>query len=93
MTGKVANFLNRIKPNSELVVNHVRNFASITNSSSAAASAATKNPSASAKNKIGEKSEFVFKREDKYGAHNYHPLPVAIERAFGNRKNIKLSIN
>ena len=35
------------------------------------------------KNRIGEKSEFVFKREEKYGAHNYHPLPVAIERGQG----------
>ena len=35
------------------------------------------------KNKIGEKSEAIFKREDKYGAHNYHPLPVAIEKAKG----------
>ena len=33
--------------------------------------------------KIGPKSEYVFAREDKYGAHNYHPLPVAIERAKG----------
>ena len=33
--------------------------------------------------KIGEKSENVFAREDKYGAHNYHPLPVAIEKAKG----------
>lgn len=28
-------------------------------------------------------SEEVFAREDKYGAHNYHPLPVALERAEG----------
>ena len=28
-------------------------------------------------------SEAVFSREDKYGAHNYHPIPVAIERAKG----------
>ena len=34
-------------------------------------------------NKIGEKSENIFKREDKFGAHNYHPLPVAIEKANG----------
>lgn len=34
-------------------------------------------------NKIGEKSENIFKREDKFGAHNYHPLPVAIERGNG----------
>ncbi|KAH9518480.1 hypothetical protein Btru_016910 [Bulinus truncatus] len=33
--------------------------------------------------KIGFKSEQVFNREDKYGAHNYHPLPVAIQRAKG----------
>lgn len=32
---------------------------------------------------IGEKSEKIFAKEDKYGAHNYHPLPVAIERAKG----------
>ncbi|XP_022687555.1 ornithine aminotransferase, mitochondrial-like [Varroa jacobsoni] len=25
----------------------------------------------------------VFAREDKYGAHNYHPIPVAIDRAKG----------
>lgn len=25
----------------------------------------------------------VFSREDKYGAHNYHPLPVALSRAEG----------
>jgi len=28
-------------------------------------------------------SEQVFTREDKYGAHNYHPLPVAIAKAKG----------
>ncbi|KAG0433800.1 hypothetical protein HPB47_019610, partial [Ixodes persulcatus] len=28
-------------------------------------------------------SEQVFEREDRYGAHNYHPLPVAIHRAKG----------
>lgn len=27
--------------------------------------------------------EEVFKREDKYGAHNYHPLPVALSKAKG----------
>ena len=32
---------------------------------------------------IGEKSEMIFQREDKYGAHNYHPLPVAISKAKG----------
>lgn len=28
-------------------------------------------------------SQDVFNREDKYGAHNYHPLPVALDRASG----------
>lgn len=27
--------------------------------------------------------EQIFAREDKYGAHNYHPLPVALERGKG----------
>ncbi|CAC5405988.1 rocD [Mytilus coruscus] len=29
------------------------------------------------------KSQEVFKREDKFGAHNYHPLPVALEKGEG----------
>ncbi|XP_059146011.1 ornithine aminotransferase, mitochondrial-like [Physella acuta] len=33
--------------------------------------------------KIGYPSEKVFNREDKYGAHNYHPMPVAIKEAKG----------
>ncbi|XP_061397521.1 ornithine aminotransferase, mitochondrial [Musca vetustissima] len=28
-------------------------------------------------------SQQVFEREDKYGAHNYHPLPVALSKAKG----------
>ncbi|XP_069468136.1 ornithine aminotransferase, mitochondrial isoform X1 [Ambystoma mexicanum] len=28
-------------------------------------------------------SDYVFDREAKYGAHNYHPLPVALERGKG----------
>lgn len=28
-------------------------------------------------------SETVFQREQKYGAHNYHPLPVALCKAKG----------
>jgi len=31
----------------------------------------------------GSKSEWVFMREEKYGAHNYHPLPVALTRGQG----------
>lgn len=29
-------------------------------------------------------SDYIFEREAKYGAHNYHPLPVALERGKGN---------
>ncbi|XP_061180036.1 ornithine aminotransferase, mitochondrial-like [Saccostrea echinata] len=32
---------------------------------------------------ITAKSQAVFDREDKYGAHNYHPLPVAICKGEG----------
>jgi len=32
---------------------------------------------------IGSPSEKVFEREGKYGAHNYHPLPVAISKGKG----------
>uniref|UniRef100_A0ACB8F9F0 Uncharacterized protein n=1 Tax=Sphaerodactylus townsendi TaxID=933632 RepID=A0ACB8F9F0_9SAUR len=28
-------------------------------------------------------SDYIFEREAKYGAHNYHPLPVALERGKG----------
>lgn len=28
-------------------------------------------------------SEEVYTREERYGAHNYHPLPVALERGEG----------
>uniref|UniRef100_A0A1B0CKV7 Ornithine aminotransferase n=1 Tax=Lutzomyia longipalpis TaxID=7200 RepID=A0A1B0CKV7_LUTLO len=36
-------------------------------------------------NEKGKKitSQEVFEREDKFGAHNYHPLPVALTRAQG----------
>lgn len=36
-----------------------------------------------APNMAAATSQQVFEREDKYGAHNYHPLPVAINRAKG----------
>lgn len=32
---------------------------------------------------LKSKSEAVFEREEKYGAHNYHPLPVALTRGQG----------
>jgi len=31
----------------------------------------------------GSLSEAVYARENKYGAHNYHPLPVALSRGEG----------
>lgn len=33
--------------------------------------------------KKGLTSQEVFDREGKYGAHNYHPLPVALSRGAG----------
>jgi ornithine--oxo-acid transaminase len=51
---------------------------------SAQGSAALKeHQSSSVESPIGHKSELIFAREDKYGAHNYHPLPVAISKAKG----------
>jgi len=52
---------------------------SIIRAQSASAAASKKNE----KNIIGAKSEKIFAKEDKYGAHNYHPLPVAIAKAKG----------
>ena len=33
--------------------------------------------------KIGEKSQAIFDKESKYGAHNYSPLPVALAKGDG----------
>ncbi|XP_076460858.1 ornithine aminotransferase, mitochondrial-like [Babylonia areolata] len=33
--------------------------------------------------KIGTASQAIFNREQKYGAHNYHPLPVALSKGEG----------
>ncbi|XP_025094137.1 ornithine aminotransferase, mitochondrial-like [Pomacea canaliculata] len=33
--------------------------------------------------KLGTRSQAVFDREDRYGAHNYHPLPVALNKGQG----------
>lgn len=32
---------------------------------------------------IGKRSQEIFEREDRCGAHNYHPLPVALRKAEG----------
>lgn len=37
-------------------------------------------------------SEEIYVREDKYGAHNYHPLPVALERGEGERRHMILNV-
>lgn len=35
------------------------------------------------KQDLSSKSEILIEKENKYGAHNYHPLPVVIERGEG----------
>lgn len=40
-------------------------------------------PLAKLTNGASSLSEAVYKREDKFGAHNYHPLPVALTRGEG----------
>lgn len=34
-------------------------------------------------NKLSSKSEVLIEKENKYGAHNYHPLPVVLEKGEG----------
>jgi ornithine--oxo-acid transaminase len=61
-----------------------KRFASTSQTLSAGHAAASSAPRKSyGPNKQTAKSEAVFQREEKFGAHNYHPLPVAIERAKG----------
>ena len=38
---------------------------------------------AHAEDDVSAKTAAVIAREDKYGAHNYHPLPVALTRGEG----------
>jgi len=33
-------------------------------------------------------SQQIFDREEKYGAHNYHPLPVALSGGKGNETSL-----
>ncbi|MFC0779064.1 ornithine--oxo-acid transaminase [Flavobacterium sp. HJSW_4] len=37
----------------------------------------------STENTLSSKSEVLIEKENKYGAHNYHPLPVVLERGEG----------
>lgn len=39
------------------------------------------NPNVSSK--TNSKSQAIFDRESRFGAHNYHPLPVAIKKGLG----------
>jgi ornithine--oxo-acid transaminase len=32
---------------------------------------------------VSERAHILIDKEDKYGAHNYHPLPVVLERGEG----------
>jgi hypothetical protein len=38
-------------------------------------------------------SQQIFDRENKYGAHNYHPLPVALCRGEGIPSNLYRNLN
>jgi ornithine--oxo-acid transaminase len=42
-----------------------------------------RNKATAAAIKLGKPSQDVFDREDRYGAHNYHPMPVAISKGKG----------
>lgn len=39
-----------------------------------------------------QEAEAVFAREDKYGAHNYHPLPVALCKGKGTTLSVTTPI-
>ena len=52
-------------------------------SSSPSAVAAAAPLPASEESGVSPKTASVISREDKFGAHNYHPLPVALARAEG----------
>ncbi|CAF0747551.1 unnamed protein product [Brachionus calyciflorus] len=74
---------NLVKNASSLVSRSIqqRNASSTKLTSAAASAKQAKDDSKSSK--IGAQSQAIFDREDKYGAHNYHPLPVAIDKAKG----------
>ena len=72
-----------LKINSTGIVKAAIRSASSTKINTAANPSAKVQTEKKTASKIGAKSEKVFTREDKYGAHNYHPLPVAIEKAKG----------
>lgn len=71
---------NAIRPMVSGIVNGFR--ASLVRSKATKVSAATAEDMSVS---MGVASEAIFRREDKYGAHNYHPLPVALCRGEGVR--------
>jgi len=52
-------------------------------SGSSTSSAALAQAAVADENDVSPKTAAVIEREDKYGAHNYHPLPVALARGEG----------
>ena len=52
-------------------------------SGSSSSSSALAEAAVAAEDDVSSKTAAVIEREDKYGAHNYHPLPVALARGEG----------
>lgn len=75
---------NAIRPMVSGIVNGFR--ASLVRSKATKVSAATAEDMSVS---MGVASEAIFRREDKYGAHNYHPLPVALCRGEGRSSRCK----
>lgn len=67
----------KILTNIRNVENLLSRTASTTSMKQNAAAKAATDP------KTKTKSQLVFDREAKYGAHNYHPLPVALTQGKG----------
>ncbi|KAI7797114.1 ornithine aminotransferase, mitochondrial [Triplophysa rosa] len=64
----------------------MRSVSRVTPTLSRALHSGTRTSSAASRAKRVERpltSEEVYNREERYGAHNYHPLPVALERGEG----------
>lgn len=87
MVGRAA--ANRGHPMAAVVVQQKRPSSSFVNQNAKMSSTVTATKTADnldhvvLKSTPGAASQAVFDREDKYGAHNYHPLPVALARAKG----------
>ena len=42
---------------------------------------------------MGAASQAIFQRESRYGAHNYHPLPVALNKGKGYNNYVNRQIS